>query len=105
MEKLIESIEAQANLEIDILKLKAVEKTAETSKKICYNLLIGLVLLFVLITLSIGSALWANNKIGNNYMGFFIVASCYILIAFLLFFMRSSIQNKLKDNIIKHFLN
>ncbi len=105
MEKLIQSIEEQAYLERDILKLKAIEFTAETSKKICYNLLIGLVLLFVLITFSIGSAMWVNHKMENNYVGFFIVSSCYIFICFILLFLRETIQSKVKNNIIKHLLN
>jgi hypothetical protein len=105
MEKLIEQIEGQANLQLELLKLKTVEKTVNTLPDLLYNALVYIIL-FLLITLfSIGTSLWINHEYGNNFIGFFVVSVFYILLTFSILLMRSSIQKRIKTKIINCLLN
>lgn len=105
MEKLIEQIEGQAKLQLELLKLKTVEKTSDTLPDLLYTALVY-ILLFLLITLfSIGTSLWINHEYGNNFIGFFIVSIFYILLTFSILLMRSSIQKRMKIKIINCLLN
>ncbi|HLG03433.1 MAG TPA: hypothetical protein VI731_07540, partial [Bacteroidia bacterium] len=61
--------------------------------------------LLVFLFISTGAALWVGSLIGNNYLGFFIVAGFYALIAAVIYIGREKLikvpfENKLIDRIL-----
>ena len=84
IESLFEKAEAYAKTNIDIFKLKAIDKSADVISSIVAKLAIIIVVLLIVIMVNIGLALWIGELVGKSYYGFFIVAAFYVLVAIIL---------------------
>jgi hypothetical protein len=101
-EKATDYIETNAEL----LKLKAVDKTADVVASIVSALVMLVFSLIVIVLLNIGVALWIGDLLGKAYYGFFIVAGFYIIVGLIFHFSRRKLlKEPLTDLIIKKFLN
>lgn len=104
---IIESIVGKAQeytkSSIDILKLKAIDKSSNVLSKIISSLIIIIVVLSIITLVNIGAALWIGELIGSSFLGFFIVAAFYTFIAIILLAFKKSILKKpLKNSLITH---
>ena len=97
---LIEKTEAYGKLSLELLKLKALDKTANISANIISRVFLAMILYLFIIMLNIAIALWLGSLLGKNYYGFFIVASCYGVIAVILLLTHSIIKAHINDSII-----
>lgn len=97
---LIEKTEAYGKLSFELLKLRALDKTANVSATIISRVFLAIALSLFVIMLNIAIALWLGALLGKNYYGFFIVASCYGIIAIILLFTHSIIKTHINDSII-----
>ena len=83
LEVLMERAEEYSKTSIKLIKLKAIDKTAEMiSTLISWIVVITLVALFFMI-LNIGIALWIGELLGKSYYGFFIISAFYALVGIL----------------------
>ena len=105
IEPLMEKVEAYGKTTFELLKLKALAKTADvTSSLLSRFLLILLVSLFVF-TLNIAVALWIGDLLGKNYYGFFIVAGFYAIVSVILLIAHPSVKSRVSNTIIKQLFN
>ncbi len=105
IESLFEKAEAYAKTNLNLFKLKAIDKSADAVSTIVSTLAVIIFILLTTIMLSIGLALWIGELIGKSYYGFFIVAGFYVLIALILHFMPGIIKSPVNDSIILKMLN
>ena len=102
IELLFERVEAYSITSLKLLKLKAVDKTAELlSTLISWMIAIVVVALF-LIVLNIGIALWLGEVLGKTYYGFFIVAGVYAIVGVIvLLWIKKPLNNSIISKMVK----
>ena len=69
---------------IELYKLKAINKSADIVSSIIKKLLIALVFFIFFILINIGIAYLIGNLTGYTYLGFFILAALYLIIGLIL---------------------
>ena len=78
-ESLIESTVQFTKTSCELYKLKAIDKTAEVFSNLISNSVTYLILIFAMINITIGLAIWIGNVIGKLYFGFIIVGGLFII--------------------------
>ena len=106
---LIESLLGQATqygkTSIELIKLKAVDKTSDGISSVVPFMLVVCVLGWFLFFINVGAACWLGEVLGKIYFGFFVVAGFYAVVAFILrLFMYKWIKRVFYDYIIKQLL-
>ncbi len=88
IELLIQRAEDYGKTTLTLLKLNAVDKSADMLSYVVIKLVLLMVVVLFLFTFSIGLSLWAGELLGKTYYGFFAVTGLYILIASLMYIFR-----------------
>lgn len=105
IEDLLEKVVKYGRAELDLAKLKVIDKASETVSATIPRLLVIVLASVFLLFLNIGAALWAGELFGNLYLGFFAVAAFYGIIALILhLFMHRWLKRKVGDYIIRRIL-
>ena len=80
-------VDASGYLEtrIDLIKLKAIDKSSSFLSTLVTMIVLGTVGLIFIILLNIGLALYIGSLVGNAYCGFFIVAGFYLITGLVIF--------------------
>ncbi|MGE5393315.1 MAG: hypothetical protein ACM3P1_01155 [Candidatus Saccharibacteria bacterium] len=100
IESLIEKGEQYGKTTLELMKLKALDKSADvTSTLASWIIVVVLIVLFFLI-LNIGIALWIGELLGKTYLGFFVVAGFYGLLALIFGIFREKLVKKPVNNSI-----
>lgn len=100
IESLIEKGEQYGKTTFELIKLKALDKSADvTSTMVSWLIVVVLIVLFFLI-LNIGLALWLGELLGKDYFGFFTVAGFYGLLALIFGIFRVKLVKKPVNNSI-----
>jgi len=86
IESLFEKAEAYAKTNLDLFRLKAIDKSADVISSIVAKLAIIIVVLLIILLVNIGLALLIGELVGKSYYGFFIVAAFYVLVALILYY-------------------
>lgn len=86
IETLFEKAETYAKTNLDLFRLKAIDKSADVISSIVAKLAIIIVVLLIVLLVNIGLALWIGELVGKSYYGFFIVAAFYVLVALILYY-------------------
>lgn len=106
VEALIERAKIYAETRIDLLKLKAVDKSSSVLALIISLIAVGLIGFICFIFLNIGFALLLGELLGKSYYGFFIIAVLYLIIGFVLYSMRDKvIGSPIANSMIKKLLD
>ncbi len=105
MEPLVEKVEAYSKTSFELLKLKALDKTADVSSTLASRSLFTLVVSFFALSLNIAIALWLGDLLGKTYYGFLIVAGCYALAGAVLLIIHPFIKSRANNVIIKQLFN
>jgi len=105
IEPLLEKAEQFGKTNLELLKLKSVDKAAEVGSSLISNTLLLLAFSIFLLVLNIAIALWLGDLLGKAYYGFSLVALFYGLVLSVLFFMRKSIKASVRDSIITQILS
>ena len=82
--------------------LNSSDKASDILSSIASVFLIALSMMFVLLFLSISSALWIGHSLGNTSIGFLYVGLFYLVVTILLFFFRHTL---IKIPVINKLLN
>lgn len=105
VESLIEKTQQFGKTNIELLKLKGVDKASEAISSIASIWAVVVPVVFSFILFSIGLAIWIGDAIGEIYMGFFVVGAFYALIAVTIFLCRLRwIKRPLRNLIIRQLL-
>ena len=106
VESLLERIKDYVETRIELLKLKAIDKSSGVISSIISLLVLVVFSVFFLILFSIGLALWVGDLLGKSYYGFFIVAFIYIIIGLVIFLQRKKwLKPPVENMMIKSFLD
>jgi hypothetical protein len=106
IEMLFEKAEEYSKTTIELLKLKAIRKSADVVSSLISKAVITISVALSIFILNIGVALWLGKLTGESYYGFFIVAAVYILIALLVYTYRNAwIKTPMKNSFIAKMVN
>ena len=105
LESLIESATEYGKTSIELVKLKALDKTTDiVSSLIPFSVVIILLITFLLF-LNLGIALWLGEILGKPFYGFFAVAGFYILTGIIIhFFLNKWIKPIVGDFFVRRML-
>lgn len=102
---LFERAENYSKTTIKLLKLNAVDKTAEIVSSLFSMLLVAMTVVLSIVIISIGFALWIGKLLGDTYYGFFIIGAFYLLVAILLRVFREKwLKYPVSNSIIKQMM-
>jgi|ERR1035437_3901765 phosphoglycerol transferase MdoB-like AlkP superfamily enzyme len=106
IETLFEKTEHYAKTSAELIKLKAIDKSADVISTLTARLTVVVFIALFFLVLNIGIALWIGEMLGKSYYGFFIVAGFYALVGIVLYAFRDKwIKAPLKNSIITQALN
>lgn len=106
LEALYEKTKEYVNTNIDLAKLKAIDKTSDIVSSFVPKLLIAVCLLLFVVGANIALSLWLGDLLGKNYYGFLAVSGFYLLIAIIIHFgLSSTIKKRVANAIVSRLLN
>jgi hypothetical protein len=79
IQSLVDRSKDYVETRLELLKLKAIDKSADVISSTASALVTMLVLLFFFLFLNIGLGLWIGELLGKSYYGFFILAAIYLI--------------------------
>ena len=101
---LSQSIEYVEN-RLELMKLKAVDKTANVFSAVVSGVILFVIFFIFFIVLNIGLALLIGDLVGKSYLGFLLLAMFYMIIGLIIFFGRNTwMKSAITSTIIKKFL-
>lgn len=100
IETLFEKAEDYTRTTAELMKLKAVDKTADVVSSMLSRAAVSIVFVMFAFLANIGLSLWIGELLGKTYYGFFIVSSIYLLISILLYIFRDPVIKMPVSNFI-----
>jgi hypothetical protein len=105
IESLFEKVEDYGKTTLTLLKLNAVDKSADVFSFLAIKMVLFLFVVLFLFTLSIGISLWLGELLGKSYYGFFVTTGSYFLIGlFIQIFKTSLIGATVRKAVISEML-
>lgn len=102
VEVLFEKASDYGKTTIELLKLKAIDKSANVVSSLVAKTILTMVIAMFLLTVTIALALWIGQLLGKTYYGFLLMAGLYFFIAILLYAFRNQwIKKPVSDLVIK----
>jgi hypothetical protein len=106
IEPLIARLEEYGKTSFELVKLRALSKTAAVVSVFASRATVVLALSLFIVTINIGAALWLGDLLGKSYYGFFCVAGFYcIAVLILYFFLHDPIKRRINRLVILHLFN
>lgn len=105
LETLLERAEDYAKTTFELLKLNAIDKSADVISSLVSRLAIVMTLALSVMIISIGISLWIGKQLGDSFYGFFIIGAFYALLAIISHIFRHQwIKYPVSNSIIKQLL-
>ena len=102
---LFERAEDYSKTTLRLLKLNAVDKSAEIVSSLFSLLVVAMTVVLSIIISSLGLALWLGKLLGDDFYGFFIIGAFYMLLAILFRVFREQwLKNPVSNSIIKQMM-
>jgi len=101
IEPLLHKAEAYSKTSFEIVKLKALDKTATVVSTLISRLAVAVLIMFFVLALNIALALWLGDLLGKSYYGFLIIAAFYGIAAIIVFAVQPRLKTRLSNAIIK----
>jgi hypothetical protein len=105
IELLLASAEQYNRANLELLKLKSVDKTASIASTLFSRALLTMALFIFTMMLTIAISFWLGELLGAVYFGFLSVASVYAMIAIILFVCHALIKKRAANFIVLQMLN
>ncbi|MBU0486349.1 MAG: phage holin family protein [Bacteroidetes bacterium] len=106
VETLVEKAAEYGKTSYELLKLKALDKTADVVSSLIPHSVVFVFLVSFMLFFNLGLAFWLGNILGELFWGFFVVAGFYIVLgAVLHFFLHDRIKKTIFNFIIKQVLS
>ncbi len=104
-ETLLEKAEDFGITSVELVKLKAVDKTAEVVSSLIPHSVAFVLGASFMVFLNLGIAFWLGEILGQFYYGFFLVAAFYVLSGVIFhFFIHKKMKRYICDSIIQQLL-
>ena len=84
VESLLEKAEDCGKTTLELLRIKAIDKSADIVSSLAMQLSFFGVIAMSVIIVNIGLALWIGDLLGKSYYGFFVIAGLYAFFAILI---------------------
>jgi hypothetical protein len=91
MESMGQNVLKYVETKMNLMLLETSDKASTLISSIASILLMAVCMLFVLIFLSIGAALWIGHAFDNASMGFLIIGLFYLVISIILYAVRETL--------------
>lgn len=105
IEMLLEKAQDYTKSSIELLKLNAIDKTADITASITFRLVFGLLVAMFSLFVNIGISLYLGKVLGEVYIGFLIVSGFYLVLAIVLYLFRNQlIKTPITNLVIKKLL-
>lgn len=105
LETLLERAEDYGKTGLELVKLKAIDKTSEIVSSFIPHSVVFLLIASFMIFLNLGLAFWLGEILGETYFGFFLIAGFYIVAGTVFhFFFHNKLKKYICDSIIKQAL-
>ena len=105
IESLISQSKEYVENRLELLKLKAVDKTANVFSAVVSGVILFVIFFIFFVVLNIGLALWIGDLVGKSYLGFLLLAAFYLIIGLVIFLGRNTwMKSAFTSMIIKKFL-
>ncbi|WP_291099877.1 MULTISPECIES: hypothetical protein [unclassified Flavobacterium] len=102
---LFERAEDYGKTTLNLLKLNAIDKSADVVSSLVSRLAVIMTVVFSVLIVSIGLSLWIGKWLGDAFYGFFIIGGFYALLAILLqVFRHQWLKYPVSNSIIKQML-
>lgn len=102
LDSLLDSAEEYGKSSIELLKLKALDKSSEVLASLMSRAIAIFILFMFFLIITIGLAIWLGEITGKYSYGFFIVAAFYGITGIIMyFFLHKRIKMHLNNSIIK----
>jgi fatty acid desaturase len=105
IESLLERATEYARTSLELVKLKALDKTSDVISSIVPHYVVLVFIALFIIFFNLGLALWLGEILGKTWLGFFVVAGFYVITGiFIHFFMHNWLKKIVGNIIIKQIL-
>jgi hypothetical protein len=105
LESLVERATDYGKTTYELVKLKALDKTAEVVSSVVPHSVILILFASFILFLNLGLAFWLGEVLGKLYYGFFVVAAFYVLTGIVIhFFFYKSLKKTVRNYVIKQLL-
>lgn len=106
VESLIDRVKSYVETRIDLLRLKAIDKSSSFLSFFISLIVVILISFISVILLSVGIALLLGDLLGKLYYGFFIVAGFYLITGLVLYSLREKwLKAPIADSMIKKLMD
>ena len=105
IETLLEDATEYGKTSLEIVKLKAVDKSSEVISSIVFQTILYVLVISFIVFVNLGLAIWIGKLLGQLYMGFFVMAAFYLVAGLIYyFFFQEKIKKQVSEYIIKQVL-
>jgi hypothetical protein len=105
IESLFERLSNYGKTSFELAKLKALDKSSDAVSSMVPCAIVGLMVATFLLFVSLGMALWLGELLGRFYLGFFMVAGLWAIVALVVhFFMCKKLKAFVGNYIVKQVL-
>ncbi len=102
---LFERAEDYGKTTFNLLKLNAIDKSADIASSLVSRLAVIMTVVFSVLIVSIGMSLWIGKLLGDTFYGFFIIGGFYAFLSiFIHVFRLKWIKYPVSNSIIKKLL-
>jgi hypothetical protein len=105
-EEKIENLRGYAEVQLEILKLRAAEKGAEAVSAIATSIIIAVLAASALFFLNIAGAFYLSNLFKSHAIGFLLAGGIYLLLTVIfMLFRKQLLTGPVRDRVINTFLS
>lgn len=100
IELLFDRVKEYGKSSVELIKLKAVDKSSDLFSKFIFHLILSIFFLLGIFSLNIAVALWIGDLLGKTYFGFLAVSGFNVLLIIILLLFRKKIKMNISNSII-----
>lgn len=100
VEMLIEKIEQYGKTNLELFRLKAIDKATDVFASVATRLVFFSIITLFILLITIGLSLYIGDILGKSYYGFFAMAGLYFIIGIVFFALRKPLDNSFNDFLI-----
>jgi len=105
LESLIEKATEFGQTSFELVKLKAIDKSADVVSSLIPNAIVLILVASFLVFLNLGIAFWLGEILNNAFYGFFVVAGFYGVVGIIFhFFIHNWMKKRIGNFIVKQLL-
>ena len=105
IETLLEDATEYGKTSLEIVKLKAVDKSSEVISSLVFQTILFVLAISFIVFVNLGLAIWIGKLLGQLYLGFFVMAAFYLIAGLIYYsFFQKEIKKQVSEYIIKQFL-